>query len=320
MTIERARIQSHVKPWGVVGVTPWSSASGQIGEIWFERCKKDAAETALQLKLLFTSQPLSIQVHPNDEQAIEAGFPHGKTEAWFVLASQDNAKVGVGLSRTCSVQDLRTASENGFLEALIDWRRVMAGDVINVPAGTIHAIGSGLVIAEIQQRSELTYRMHDYGRGRPLHLERAFTVCIPGPSTSRARSGRISDQRQLLSSTPFFCFERITLQSNSKWQIETPCETWVLAIDGAARFGDTLLRKSEAMFIEADQADLEAGPEGATLLVAYAHPSVLPYLLQRIAQTQPSEKKRTRGMDKTLLGKALQRSADYASASLRGQL
>ena len=73
MTIERARVEAVLKPWGVDGVSPWTAAQGQIGEVWFERADEDAEPPVLQLKLLFTSQPLSIQVHPNDEQAIEAG-------------------------------------------------------------------------------------------------------------------------------------------------------------------------------------------------------------------------------------------------------
>lgn len=307
MTIERARIQSHVKPWGVVGVEPWASTTEQIGEIWFERADTDAPETQLQLKLLFTSQPLSIQVHPNDEQAVEAGHLHGKTEAWFVISTQDSANVGVGLSRSCSVQDVRVAAENGSIEALIDWRCVAPGDVVNVPAGTIHAIGAGLVIAEIQQRSDITYRMHDYGRNRPLHLDRALAVCIPGPSTSRARSGRISDQRQLLSGTPFFCFEKLVLAASSRWQIETPCEAWLLALEGMADVGDNSLHKGDALYIEADHAELEVGSSGASFLVAYANPSVLPYLLQRIAQRRPGSRTPTTG--RTLLGKALQHPA-----------
>lgn len=317
MTIERARIQPHVKPWGVLGAQPWTSSKEQIGELWFERADAGAAEPQLQLKLIFTSQPLSIQVHPDDEQAIEAGYPRGKTEAWYVIAAQSDAKVGVGLSRTCSIQDLRIASQSGAIEALVDWHRVAAGDVINVPAGTIHAIGAGLVIAEIQQRSDITYRLHDYGRDRPLQLELALGVCTPGPSKSRARSGRISDQRQLLSCTPFFCFERVVIAPRSRWQIETPCETWLVALEGTADFGDKMLRKGEALYIENDQAELDAGPEGTTLLVAYAHPSVLPYLLQRITQTRPGT--RTQTVGKTLLGKALQRAAGDA-AGARGQL
>jgi len=316
MTIERASIHSHVKPWGVFGARPWTASHEQIGELWFERADPDALDSQLQLKLLFTSQPLSIQVHPNDDQAVEAGFPRGKTEAWYVVAAEKDAKVGVGLKRTCSMQDLRIAAQGGVIEALMDWRKVSPGDIVNVPAGTIHAIGAGVVIAEIQQRSDITYRLHDYGRNRQLHLDLALAVCNPGPSISRARSGRISDQRQLLSCTPFFCFEKIVLSPGSRWQIETPCETWLLALEGTADVAENSLRKGDALFIEADQADLEAGPDGTTLLAAYAHPSVLPYLLQRITQTRPGPGEYASG--RTLLGKALQRAAGDA-ASIRGQ-
>lgn len=294
MTIERAHVQAHAKPWGVFGVEPWAQTSGQIGELWFERADSSAEAPRLQLKLLFTSQPLSIQVHPNDEQAEAAGFARGKTEAWYVLAASAEAKVGVGLKRTCSARELKTAAQNGAINALIDWRSVSAGDVVNVPAGTIHAIGAGLVIAEIQQRSDVTYRLYDYGRDRPLHLDDGLAISIFGPSQSRARPGRISDQRHLLSCTPFFCFEKIVLAPSTRWQLETPCETWLLTMDGTADFGGQPLRKGEALFVEADQAELEVGPDGATLLVAYTLPSVLPYLLRRLSQTRLTTRPQSR--------------------------
>ncbi len=96
MTIERARIEAHFKPWGVDGILPWSAVQGRVGELWFERADPAAGQSQLQLKLLFTSQPLSIQVHPGDAQAIAAGFERGKTEAWLVLSASANARVGVG--------------------------------------------------------------------------------------------------------------------------------------------------------------------------------------------------------------------------------
>lgn len=318
MTIERARVEAVLKPWGVDGVSPWTAAQGQVGEVWFERADEDAEPPVLQLKLLFTSQPLSIQVHPNDEQAIEAGFTRGKTEAWYVLAAAAAARVGVGLTRTCSVRDVRIAADNGAIAALVDWRGVTAGDVVNVPAGTIHAIGAGLVIAEIQQRSDITYRLYDYGRDRPLQLESALAVSVPGPLQARARSGRISDQRHLLSATPYFCFEKIVLAPTSRWAFETPCETWLLTLQGTADACGTPLGQGNALFIDADHGEIHAGAEGATFLVAYAQPSVLPYMLQRAAQGRPGASSTPSGH--SLLGRTLQGTAHKAAAREAGLL
>lgn len=287
MTIERARMEAHEKPWGVVGGQPWTKVGGRIGELWFERSDRQAPRSALQLKLLLTSQPLSIQVHPDDEQAQAAGFAHGKTEAWYVLKADADAKVGLGLRQKCSVREVRSALQDGTIGNLVDWRKVREGDVLNVPAGTIHAIGAGLVIAEIQQRSDVTFRLFDHGRNRELQIESALAVASPGPCTSRARSGWISDQRQLLSGTPFFCFEKIVLAPDSRWNLETGCETWLLLLAGKAEVGAMALVKGDGLFVEADQAEAQAGGDGATFLVAYAASSVLPYLLQRMQRSRP---------------------------------
>lgn len=310
MTIERARIEAHFKPWGVDGILPWSTLGGRVGELCFERA--DAAQQSqLQLKLLFTNQPLSIHVHPGDEQATEAGFVRGKTEAWLVLSASANAKVGVGLVRTCSEREVRAAAEQGALVALIDWRSAFAGDVINVPAGTIHAIGEGLVIAEIQQRSDLTYHLYDYDRDRQLDIDQALAVANLGAVQVRVRFGRLSDQRQLLSTTPYFCFEQITLAPGSRWRIETPCETWVLCIDGKADIAEHLVARGEAVFLEREHGSVQAGPEGAKLLAAYAQPNVLPYLLQRAVSDQPDGPFTPSGH--SLLGKTLQRAVNQTA-------
>src|ERR1017187_10074587 len=167
MAIERARVQALPRPWGVLDLTPWSTAAKDgipIGEIWYDRPGKPASDPSLLLKLLFTSQPLSIQVHPDDAYAQSIGLQNGKTEAWYVLSAAPEAKVALGLKRCLTPKQLRQAGEDGSITDLVEWHAVSQGDSIFVPAGTIHAIGAGLVIAEIQQRSDATFRLSDYGR------------------------------------------------------------------------------------------------------------------------------------------------------------
>ena len=115
---------------------------------------------------------------------------------------------------------------------------VSQGDIIFVPAGTIHAIGAGLVIAEIQQRSDATFRMFDYGRGRELHIDNAIAVARCGTGRlSRCRRNGLTDERALLVSNPHFVFERINLAPNSAWCLEAERETWLLVLSGSARAG-----------------------------------------------------------------------------------
>src|ERR1700704_1595243 len=157
MAIELARAQALTKPWGVADLRPWSRVDPDggrlVGEIWYERPRIAATEPSLLLKLLFTSQPLSIQVHPDDAYAQSMGLARGKTEAWYILSAAPGAKVALGLKQRLAPRQLRRGVDDGSIAGLVAWGRVSRGDAVFVPAGTIHAIGAGLVIAEIQQRS-----------------------------------------------------------------------------------------------------------------------------------------------------------------------
>src|ERR1700722_2420553 len=138
MAIEHARARAIPKPWGVDDLSPWSNAPAHdeaIGEIWYERPETAAVDPSLLLKLLFTSQPLSIQVHPNDAFAHSMGLPNGKTEAWYVVSAAPEAKVALGLTRRLTPQQLRAAIDDGSIADLILWRAVSANEVIFVPAG-----------------------------------------------------------------------------------------------------------------------------------------------------------------------------------------
>src|SRR5205085_7475033 len=164
---------------------PWSeiqSGGVAIGELWFQRPDTDAPASHLLLKLLFTKEPLSIQVHPDDALAHSIGLVNGKTEAWYILSATPEAKVAVGLKRPITTAQLRASIEDGSIAHLIQWRPVHKDDVIFVPAGTIHAIGPGLVLAEIQQRSDTTFRLFDHGRQREIHVDNAVAAANAGPT------------------------------------------------------------------------------------------------------------------------------------------
>ena len=206
MTLEVARMRVVEKPWGVVDSRFWTAADHpgkRIGEICYERPLRTGAEissSSLLLKVLTTSKPLSIQVHPDDRYAQTMGLPNGKSEAWYVVSADLGARVAVGLERTVTQTQLRDAIADGSIESLVHWRSVAAGDVVSVPAGTIHAIGAGLVIVEIQQRSDVTFRLFDYGSGRDVHLEQAMAAAESKPAAEPLAPKRLNDQRTLYSS------------------------------------------------------------------------------------------------------------------------
>jgi mannose-6-phosphate isomerase len=286
MAIERANVRVVRKPWGLDDLHPWSSidASGDaVGELWFERVDPDAPLPMLLLKLLFTNASLSIQVHPDDTAARAQGLPNGKTEAWYILSAVPTAQVAVGLKEHLTSQELRAAIRDGSIADRVEWRSVSKGDVIFVPAGTIHAIGAGIVLAEIQQRSDTTYRLFDYGRQRELHEDSAVAVSDTGPALIQPGPRRLSMERMLLASNAYFVLERIDLLANSSWVLNAELETWFLVLDGHAAIGLPAASVGEAIFVSDEQTSIEVGADGFSGLIAYPGPDPIPSLLQEMA-------------------------------------
>lgn len=296
MTIEFARAQTIERPWGVAeGATEaghWlkcGQAGSKIGEIWYERTADSAPRPALLLKLLLTSQPLSIQVHPDDAYARTKGLANGKTEAWYVLEATQGAKVAVGLKGEMPLSRLRQAAEDGSITDLLSWKNVAAGDAILVPAGTIHAIGAGVVIAEIQQRSDATYRLFDHGSKRELHLDDALAVSRPGPAATPPRPQPIDRERTLLVSSPYFVMERLELAPDSVRCLAAELETWVLVISGGGNAGSHVVASGDGLFVQSDRVDIHAGPHGLVALAAYTGDRHVQHLLQPVDRSDPSK-------------------------------
>ncbi len=273
MAIEHARAQAVQKPWGSTDLRPWSDirpAGTAIGEVWFQRAMDHAIEPALLLKILFTEAMLSIQVHPDDTYARSIGLANGKNEAWYILAALPGARIALGLNRQVSPSELRAAIMDGSIAALVNWRPVEKDDVVVVPAGTIHAIGAGLVVAEIQQRSDTTFRLFDHGRARELHVDQAVGAAQMGPARVQVASRSLGDARSLLVAGPHFVLERTKLPPNSTWTLRVKAETWALVIEGQVRIGSLDAGVGDAVFLDAEDTGIEAGPQGARCLLAYA--------------------------------------------------
>jgi len=227
-----------------------------IGEIWYEG--PEGAE--LLVKYLFTSERLSIQVHPGDDDARALGLPRGKDEAWYVIEAEPDAVIGIGLTHEVPREALRAAALDGGIERLLDWRPVRAGDILYSPAGTIHAIGGGIALIEIQQNLDLTYRLYDYGRPRELHLDEAIAVADPGPWIPPFIPEERGGGRTILAAGGAFVVER--------WRLGGPARALgdLLAIPlapGGAVNG-TSLAPGSVWAIAGD-----ARIEGGDLLVAY---------------------------------------------------
>ena len=235
-----------------------------LGEVWFPDEAGDEAE--LLVKYLFTSEKLSIQVHPGDVAARAAGYRRGKDEAWFVLRAEPEAVIGLGLIEPVPPQALRSAALDGSIEQLVDWRPVAEGDVIYSPAGTVHALGPGLTVIEIQQNLDLTYRLYDYGRPRELHLDEGIAVADPRPYRWRQAPQTIEPGRERLVAGAF-TVERWRGHS-AQIGSDGDAPVWLVPIgDGSAAGGDAL--EAGTVWVARGPTAV-AVPDDGDLLVAYA--------------------------------------------------
>ena len=166
------------RPWGLDTLpAPFVSPPGErIGEVWFT---PPAKLDALLIKYLFTSEKLSVQVHPTDAQAPPG--QRGKEECWLVLAAEPGATLAIGFKAPLGPEAMRAAALDGSIEQLLAWFPVKPGDFFYIPGGTVHAIGPGLTLIEVQQNSDVTYRLYDYGRPRELHLDAGIKVAQGSP-------------------------------------------------------------------------------------------------------------------------------------------
>ena len=196
-----------------------------IGEVWL-------AEAPLLVKLLDPADWLSVQVHPPHEYALRVEGKPGKYEAWYVLSP---GELVYGLARPVSREELRERALAGTLEEVLRRVRVEPGQVLYLPAGTIHALGPGVRVYEVQTPSDLTYRLYDYGRPRELHLEKALDVAIlePTPLTLPPPEPVLGGERLL--STPFFDLLRYPLAGELRVRAEGP--TLLTLLEAGATIG-----------------------------------------------------------------------------------
>ncbi|MGH9495895.1 MAG: type I phosphomannose isomerase catalytic subunit [Candidatus Sulfotelmatobacter sp.] len=206
------------RPWGTLDLSPIypnHKFSEKIGESWLsgDDCKvangplkgeslsnlseqyqrelvgnaaRDSKRFPLLLKFLFPEEKLSVQVHPDDAQALRVGQPWGKTECWYVAHAKPGSQIGLGLKPGITAAQLEEAIHQNRAEEVLNWLNVYSGDMIYVAGGTVHTLGPGSVIVETQQQSDTTYRLYDYGRPRELHLKEGMAAV-----KENVRSGKV---------------------------------------------------------------------------------------------------------------------------------
>jgi mannose-6-phosphate isomerase len=217
--------------WGKRDLRPWYADTGTtelVGEAWLTgpQCVVETGvfagrtlaslatelggEFPLLVKLLFPAEKLSVQVHPDDAQAQALGETRGKTECWYVLEAEPVAAVALGLKDGVDAAAVKAAvadGASGNMESLMEWVPVSVGDMLFVDAGTVHAIGPGVVLLETQQTSDVTYRLYDYGRPRELHLEKGLQVIKPKTAAGKV-APKVMDGFTRLIEQKYFVVDR----------------------------------------------------------------------------------------------------------------
>jgi mannose-6-phosphate isomerase len=256
------------KPWGRHRLWPGfpdpAPGGDPVGEIWFQAPGDSAPD--LLIKYLFTSEKLSVQVHPDDAQAHAAGLPRGKDECWLVLDAEPGAAIALGTTAPVDRETLKAAALDGSIEQMLDWKPVKAGDFFYVASGTIHAIGAGITLVEIQQNSETTYRLYDYGRPRELHLEAGIAVSDPVPYVQHPMPGWIAEGRARLVDGPKFVAER---WEGGRRALTLPqgISGWLIAVAGGGTADGVAFCAGECLMLSGE-VDLVA-EAGSDLLFAF---------------------------------------------------
>ena len=250
------------KVWGRTRLAPWFPDSGpKIGEAWYLSDR----ELPLLVKLIFTSERLSVQVHPDDGE----DGPRGKTEMWHILAADPGATIALGFREPLTRQRLREATLSGEIEHLVRWVPVKAGETYFTPAHTVHAIGAGIVLCEIQQNSDVTYRLWDYGRPRPIHVEQAVPISDltvhPGASTPVA----IGKGHDTLVWSKHFVTEMVRLQPGEEFTPSSEkCQLWI-CVAGAGAIGGEPVRAGEVWLLPETGPQPVISASGAAFLRTY---------------------------------------------------
>lgn len=254
------------KVWGRKDLPPpFASDSGEaIGEIWFD---PPADLSQILIKYLFTSEKLSVQVHPSDAEA-PAGS-RGKEECWLVLDAEPGATLAIGFKQPITGEAMRAAALDGSIETALEWHPVTAGDFFYLPAGTVHAIGPGLTLVEVQQNSDITYRLFDYGRPRELHLEDGVRVAKGLPYPDQCRRRVAIDETTTLVDGPFFRFSQIKGAPDAAVSAMHCGAVLALPLEGTITIGDEPVGAGECGLAK-ELSAVDFGHAGRTLLVSAA--------------------------------------------------
>ncbi|HYP08231.1 MAG TPA: class I mannose-6-phosphate isomerase [Bryobacteraceae bacterium] len=234
--------------WGTTRLAPlFPDQPKEIGEVWFNA----GPAFPVLVKFIFTSQRLSVQVHPKDAYARQAENSRGKTEMWHILAAEPGATIALGFNEPQTTDSLRAAIADGSVEKLLNWVPVKPGDTYFAEAGTVHAIGAGITLCEIQQNSDVTYRLYDYGRPRELHLEKGLAVADTHPYDGRRDYPIVCDH-----------FNVDLLEIDAPVSCSAGCDGTLIVLEGSGAFDDTAVGAGQVALVTAGSEPVRVTPSG----------------------------------------------------------
>lgn len=225
------------------------------------------------IKFIDAKDNLSIQVHPNDEYSLKNNGEYGKTEMWYVLDCEDGASLYYGFNRTITKDEFRERINNNTLLEVLNKVPVKKGDVFFIESGTVHAIGKGIMICEIQQNSNTTYRVYDYnrkdsdGNTRPLHIEQAIEVSCLSPVPKREAL-----PENVLAKCKYFTVEKYDVKDTLEIKITEDCFKSIIVLTGSGKLeynsGNLSFTKGDSIFIPA-QNDVIKIKGNCEIIVSY---------------------------------------------------
>ena len=237
---------------------------------------RDPTRFPLLLKFLFPHEKLSVQVHPDDAQALRVGEPWGKTECWYVAHAKPGSQIALGLKAGVTAAQLEDAIHQNRAEEVLNWISVYPGDMIYVAGGTVHTLGPGSVIVETQQQSDMTYRLYDYGRPRELHLKDGIAAVkenVKSGKVLRAAPEQIHgsrNRRSLLVAAPYFVVDMFEakdpLELSTRDDSDKSSVQILVAVEGcgvieAPGAGPITLAKGDAAVVPASVGNFGVRPQ-----------------------------------------------------------
>ena len=263
---------------GALAKRTLADLSKEFGPQLVGTAARDPRRFPLLMKFLFPEEKLSVQVHPDDATAQRFGEPWGKTECWYVAHARPGSQIALGLKAGATRAQLEAAIHEKRAEELLNWINIYQGEMIYVAGGTVHTMGPGSVLVETQQQSDTTYRLYDYGRQRPLHLEHGLAsvkervasgkVIRPAPVAIDGGKNRLSS----MIAAPYFTVDLFELKEPHEFSTKdgsgTDSAQIMVAVEGcgiveAAGRAPVTLAKGDAVVIPAALEKFSVRPQWA---------------------------------------------------------